>query len=97
MTSKLQHIIFTRKQLQDRKTFYNIHQHLRERWAFVFVAVEIKEDTRNEMNNETLDKVAKFPVTSTWRTAAAQHISRLTVFSSSAGSVRSMPTRLLPK
>jgi mannose/fructose/N-acetylgalactosamine-specific phosphotransferase system component IID len=71
MTIKLQHIIFTRKQLQDRKTFYNIRQHLKERWAFVFVAAEKKEDTENEMDNETLDEVAKFPVTSMCRTAAA--------------------------
>jgi hypothetical protein len=55
-----------------------------------------KEDTRLE-DNEIMDEVAKFPATSMWRTAAAQHISRLIAFLPSAASVRPKLTRLLPE
>jgi hypothetical protein len=40
-------------QFQDRKTIYNIHQHLRKRGTLVFVEAE-KEDTRLEMDNEIM-------------------------------------------
>ena len=83
-------------QLHDRKIIYNIHQHLRKRGTFVFAEAE-KQNTRLAMDNEITDEVAKFPATSTWRTATAQHISRLTAFLPSAVSVRPMPTRLLPE
>lgn len=83
-------------QLQDRKTIYNIHQHLRKRGTSVFVEAE-KEGTRLEMDKEIMDEVAKFPATSMWSTAAAQHISCLTKFLPVAVSVRPMPTKLLPE
>jgi hypothetical protein len=83
-------------QLQGRKTIYNIHQHLRKRATCVFAEAD-KEDTKFEMDNEIMDEVAKFPATSTCRTAAAQRISRLTAFLPSAVGVRPVPTRLLPE
>ena len=90
------HEAFPTCQLQDRKTFYNIHQHLRERGTFEFAAAE-KGDTKLQMDNEFLDEVARFPATSMWRTAATQHISCLTVFLPGAVSLRPMPTRLPPE
>jgi hypothetical protein len=69
-------------QLQDRKTFYNTHQSLRERETFVLAAAE-KEDTRLNMDNVILDDVAELPGISIWGNTAAQAISHLTVLLSS--------------